>query len=266
MSLSSEKKRLIERLRNPRLRAKGGLFLVEGVRGAGEFLRPSLPVKIRFALVSSGLEATEAGRTLREELDAAPFPLEEVGVREMATLSDTEQTQGVLLVAEEPEKIWPFAQRAGPVRILLLDGVQDPGNVGTLVRTARAFGLTGVLALEGTADPWNAKAVRGGAGAAAHIPVARVPWTEARVWLQDQGVPVYVAEARGQDVRGFLEPGSWALVLGNEGAGVRGEIQGTAQGAVSIPMAGGVDSLNVAVAGAILLFALSHSSTPKGRA
>lgn len=266
MGLSKEKRKVIEGLRNPRLRARGGLFLVEGIRGVGEFLRATLPVKVRFALVSPGLQATAAGARLRGELDAASFPVEEVGGLELASLSDTEQSQGVLLVVEEPRGSWPFLRPEGRLRILLLDGLQDPGNVGTLIRTARAFGLNGVLALEGTADPWNAKAVRGGAGAAAHIPVASAIWEEARAWLLEQGVPVYAADAGGDDVRGLQRPESWALVLGNEGAGVRREIKEAAEGAVSIPMEGGVDSLNVAMAGAILLYALSQTSTPKGRA
>jgi TrmH family RNA methyltransferase len=192
--------------------------------------------------------------------------VEEVEDRELAALSDTARSQGVMLVVEEPRDPWPWQGRAGPWRVVILDGIQDPGNVGALVRVARAFGIQGVLALEGTVDPWNPKAVRGGAGAAAHLPVRRSSWQEARVWLRRHRIPVIVADPEGMDVRNARFPGAWALVLGNEGKGVRQEIREEADGLLSVPMLGGVDSLNVAAAGAILLFSLALAPHQEGEA
>jgi TrmH family RNA methyltransferase len=266
MGVSKEKSKLIHRLRNPRLRAREGLFLVEGIRGAREFLGATIPVDIRFGLVSSRLSEVEGGRELRDALGARRVLVEELEDGELRALSDTEQSQGVLLVVEEPAYAWPPAGWSGSCQVLVLDGIQDPGNVGTLVRAARAFGLDGVLALEGTADPWNPKAVRGGAGAYAHVPVAKLAWSEARSWLRGQGVPVLVADPGGEDVRKTLRLERWALVLGNEGAGVRREIRAEAEALLAIPMVEGVDSLNVAVAGAILLFALAPAPGQDGEA
>jgi len=265
MGLSKETQKLVHRLRSPRSRAREGLFLVEGVRAAREFLTAAPRLEIRFALVSPRLREISGGPELEGLLHERGVRVDEGDDRELKTLSDTEQSQGLLLVMKEPVRVWPPGEGPDRPRLLLLDGIQDPGNVGTLVRLARAFGLNGVLALEGTSDPWSPKAVRGAAGASAHIPVARISWAEARDWLSDRGVPVLVAEAGGMDVRGFHTAPGWALVLGNEGAGVRPEIREGAQELLAIRMAEGVDSLNVAAAGAILLFALGSISGHHGR-
>jgi len=265
MGLSKERRRLLDRLRNPRQRGREGLFLVEGIRGAGEFLRATVPMEIRFALVSPRLLELGGGPDLNSELLGRKVPVEEMEEGELEALSDTEASQGILLVVREPETSWPL-QGDPRLRLLLLDGIQDPGNLGTLLRTARAFGVDGVVALDGTADPWSPKAVRGGAGASAHVPVWRSAWPEARDWLRGQDMPILVADAVGRDVREAPSSGSWALVLGNEGAGVRQEIRDEAQEVLSIPMAEGVESLNVAMAGAILLFSLSPETEPHGKA
>jgi TrmH family RNA methyltransferase len=266
MAVSREKRKLIQRLHNPRFRVREGLFVVEGIRGTREFLSATLPLDIRFALVSPRLQGAEGGKELRDALGSLDVAVEEVEDRELAALSDTERNQGVMLVVEEPRDPWPWQGRSDPRRVVILDGIQDPGNVGALVRVARAFGIHGVLALEGTADPWNPKAVRGGAGAAAHLPVRRSSWQEARIWLRRHRIPLIVADPEGTDVRSARFPGAWALVLGNEGRGVREEIREEADGLLAVPMLGGVDSLNVAVAGAILLFALAPAPHQEGEA
>jgi TrmH family RNA methyltransferase len=255
--LSKEKRKLVERLRSPRFRPREGLFLVEGARGVAEVLAGRLPLEIRFALVSPRLEEIQGGVTLREKVAEGGFPVLEVEDTEMREISETEAPQGVLLVVEEPQDPWGPLYADGAPRLLVLDGVQDPGNVGTLLRGARAFGATGVLALDGTADPWNSKAVRAAAGAFAHLPVVRTPWPEANEWLRARAVPLLAADAQGEDVRAYASGPSWALAVGNEGAGTRAEILESAQGVVAVPMAPGVDSLNAGVAGSVLLYALS---------
>ena len=260
MALSKGKAKFVERLRNPRLRSREGYFIVEGVRGAREVLQGELTSEVRFVLTSPGLFGSQSGRGLVDEIVASGFPMEEVSDREMGVLSDTEHSQGVLMAVKEPPDSFAALEREPAPRVLLLDGVQDPGNVGTLVRAARAFGLSGVIALEGTVDPFNPKVVRASAGALAHIPVHRLPWIEAAAWLEEKGVPLLVADAGGEDVKGFELLPSWALAVGNEGMGPREELAAKAAGVLSISMEHGVDSLNAGVAGAILLFALCTSS------
>lgn len=256
MALSKAKARLVERLRSPRQRAREGSFLVEGIRGAGEVLRATLPMEVRFGLVSPCLRDSAAGAELADSLRSAPFPVEELPDAELEALSAVERPQGVLLVVREPPDPLARVPAGAGSRVLLLDGIQDPGNAGTLVRAARAFGLDGVFALDGTVDPWNPKVVRSSAGAVAHIPVARLSWADAAAWLDRAGAMLLVADPAGEDVRGFRPAIPWALAVGNEGAGPRKEILGRAHRVLAIPMAPGVDSLNAGMAGAILLFTL----------
>ena len=271
MTLSREKERLLQRLKSPRLRRKEGLFLVEGIRGAREFLDASLPVAIRFAVVSPRLGNVPGGQELLRALQDSTVPVHSVDDETLPGLSDTETPQGILLVGEEPSDSSRFRDRIqgcpGP-RLLILDRLQDPGNVGTLIRSARAFGLEGVVALDGTADPWGPKVVRSGAGSHAHLAILRMSASDVLAWVRRLAVPLLVAEAGGSDVRGLRPLGGWALVVGNEGGGVRRELRDAGSAALSIPMAQGVDSLNAAVAGSLLLYALSAGGAgenePKG--
>ncbi|MFC1791848.1 TrmH family RNA methyltransferase [Gemmatimonadota bacterium] len=256
MGLSKTKTQLVERIRNPRFRAREGAFLVEGIRGVGETLQATLPLESRFAVVSPRLGESDDGRSLAEQLGSAPFPVEEVEDAELAALSDTERHQGVMLVVSEPGTGWETLDGPPSPRVLLLDGIQDPGNVGTLIRAARAFGLDGVVALKGTVDPWNPKVVRASAGSHAHTPILRASVPEALAWLEERKIPLWLADARGEDVRDGAPNRPWALAVGNEGAGPRKEIMERSVRTLAIPMAPGVDSLNAGTAGAILLFAL----------
>ncbi len=260
MALSKGKAKLVERLRNPRFRPREGQFIVEGVRGAREVLRGDLTPDVRFGLFSSRLSESQAGCDLKKLLTASDIPLEEVSDHELEVLSDTAHPQGILLVVREPRDPLAVMGTSPVPRALLLDGIQDPGNVGTLFRAARAFGLSGVFALEGTVDPFNPKVVRASAGALAHTPVVRLPWKDTAAWLEERSIPLLVADAGGKDIGAVGIRPPWALVVGNEGAGPREELLERAARVLAIPMAPGVDSLNAGLAGAILLFTLSHSS------
>ncbi len=279
MALSRTRRRLVERLRSSRFRPREGLFLVEGVRTADEALDAGLPV--RFALLSPRLDTLEGGGRLRARVRDRGIDPVEVSDDELEEVSDTETPQGVLLVCEEPDggldtlgaelaepsaPAVELAEAAAPAApggvapppfsLLIADGVQDPGNLGTLLRSARAFGVSGVLALDGTVDPWNSKVVRAAAGASFHLPVVRASWNEARLWLDEREVELLAAAMEGEDVGAVRPTGRWALAVGNEGAGLRPALAGAAR-PVAVPMPGGGESLNVGVAGSILLFALS---------
>lgn len=260
-TLSRRKHALVRRLHRRKTREREGAFLVEGVRSGVEALDAGAPV--RFAVTSPRLEGLEDGPGLQARLEAAGVEVARVDDDAMAELADTETPQGVLLVVEEPDvSVGDLAAGTVP-RLLLLDGVQDPGNVGTLVRVADAFGLTGVVALDGTVDPWNTKAVRAAAGGLFRVPVAAAAWDASGPALAAAGVPILAATADGAPVdRAEVPAGAWALAVGNEGAGVRSAVLDAARARVAVPMPGGAESLNVAVAGAILLYALTRSARP----
>ncbi len=254
VSLSARKEKLIGRLRNSRMRPREAQVLVEGPRVASEVLDAG--IDLRFAVVSDGFGRGERGRGLLARLEEAGTPVEIVTDEELEALSDTESPQGVLLVCDEPAWSLETIPEEAEGRYLLLDRVQDPGNLGTLVRAGRAFAVDAVVALDGTVDPWNPKAVRAAAGASFHVPVLKEGWEGVRVWCAEGGVALLAAKAGGVDVAEARPPRPWALAVGNEGAGVRDELLEVARTRIAVPMPGGAESLNVGVAGAILLYEL----------
>lgn len=230
------------------------MALVEGPRVALEAL--GAPGDVAWALVGEAYAATETGRRILAACRSRGVEAEAVPDEAVRALCSTEAPQPVLLAAKTP----PMGTHAGaPGRYLLADGIQTPGNLGALARSAWAFGLDGVIVGPGTVDPWNAKAVRGSAGAAFRIPFLRA--TEE--WL-NAGSPdetLFYADPAGSPVEVVLAagvPASWALALGNEGRGVSEAVR-LRGSALAVPVQPGVESLNAAVAGSILLYALARA-------
>jgi len=252
MGLSQRREKLIARLLTARSRAKEGAVLVEGVRAVNEALDAA--VDVQFAVTSPRLAETAAGRVLAARL--ADHEVVEVTTDQLDRLSDTEHGQGILLVCAEPVAGLDALEAGG--RYLVLDGVQDPGNAGTLVRAAVAFGLDAVVCLDGTVDPWGSKPVRASAGMVFRLPVVRAAAGDALARLEAVGVPLYVADAAGEDVEDHLGMESFAIALGNEGRGTRDLLREEAAGSLAVRMPGGAESLNVAMAGAVLLHALTR--------
>lgn len=250
MTLSQRRSRLIGRLRARKTRGREGLVLVEGVRAATEALDAGADVS--FVVTSPKLTATEAGRVLLRRVDE--HDVEAVADGALAELADTQSPQGVLLVCREPESSLSRLRRG---RYLVLDGIQDPGNAGTLIRGAVAFGLDGVVCLDGTVDPWSAKTVRASAGMVFRSPVLSATPRELLRRLADVDVPLFVADSVGDDVEAHRAMEAFALVVGNEGAGVRRDLKDRAEAVVSVPMRGPAESLNVVAAGSILMHTLS---------
>jgi len=252
MSLSQRRERLIARLRVPKTRAREGAVLVEGVRAVSEALATG--VDASFAIVSPRLDDSEAGAALARRLDGLDVVRVEESV--LDRLSDTERGQGIMLVCGERFAGLETVARGG--RYLVLDGVQDPGNAGTLIRAAVAFGLDAVVCLDGTVDPWGPKPVRASAGMIFRVLVVRASAGEALERFRESGIPLYVADARGVDADRHPSMETFAIALGNEGRGVRDLVAAGAEGALAVPMRGEAESLNVAMAGAILLHGLTR--------
>jgi len=246
-SLSQSKQvRALHRRKERRAR---GEFLVEGPRVLEELLRAGRPVTL--VLYTEEAVADPDGRQLLAEAVTAAVPTELVSEPELRRHADTVTPQG--WIATAPVPAWGWSDLQGP-RLLVLDAVGDPGNVGTLIRAAEALGAAGVVALTGTADPWSPKVVRAAAGSSIRLPVLESKWGDTLAWLRESQTPVWVASSNGVALdRTETRPGRVALVLGSEGAGVSTPILEAADRVVAIPMRGEVESLNAAVAGAILM-------------
>ena len=233
-----------------------------------EALAAGLP--FQGALVAPDLARTARGVALVAELERHAIPVEEIGVRTFAQLADTEAPQGIIAVIE-PRR-WAaaeFAPRPGSVA-LVIDGVQDPGNVGTLIRTAHALGAAGTVVLRGTADPTSPKALRAAMGATFRHPVVALDDAGFIGWARKHAVTLWAAAADGTPLHralgkgagkgdaGSVDDGPIAVIVGNEGAGIRPQLNAVAAQRVAIPLAQGAESLNVAVAAGILLYEVTR--------
>src|ERR671921_304341 len=239
--MSSSLQTLIRDLHRRRGRERRGLALAEGVRLVEEALATGTIV--RGAAVSPALEATTRGQTLKATLVSRGIKVEEVDDAQLDALTDTEHPQGVTAVIE-PRK-WSLADlRLMPgMTALVLDAVQDPGNVGTMLRTALGLGAAGVVALKGTADLTNPKVIRGGMGATFRLPSVSAAPEELIAWGRLQQAEIWVADTEGEAIerlpRRSPDRPPVALVLGNEGAGVSPALELAASRRVAIPLARG---------------------------
>lgn len=242
-------------LRRRKAREKHRLFVAEGVRAVEELLRSGLT--IRGALIAPQLNDAPRGAALAETLRSR-VAVESVGPLEFGSAAETESPQGVIAIAEVPERGFEQISETWRGVVLILDAVQDPGNVGTILRTAAAFGAIATVALPGTVDLWNAKVVRSGMGAHFKHLAFSSTWTELDAFRSRDGVTLLAADASGRPVGGEVRRERMALVVGNEGSGLSSEARTRADSVVSLPIEPGVESLNVAVATGVLLYLLAR--------
>jgi TrmH family RNA methyltransferase len=238
------------------------------------------------ARLSGGLVAIEGENLLREALDSG-LPLKTIFLSEriappawlprgvellvlaeevFASAVDTQHPQGISALLVPP--VWKiesaFPANDNAALLLVATGLQDPGNLGTLIRSAEAFGATAVLTTAGTVSEWNQKALRASAGSVFRIPVVAIT-AEELVALKSRGVRLLAAVAPNSDsgsnsdvaaYAGLINP--CALMIGNEGAGLGEEWLALADARITIPTPGRVESLNAAVAGSLLLYEASR--------
>jgi TrmH family RNA methyltransferase len=247
-SLRNDKVRLVRSLQDSRrLREREGLFVVEGVRLCGESaLAGVVPYLVMFTQpVEHEMPAAELISIWRE----AGVPCHKVSESIMAACSDTETPQGLLAVIPLPSLPFPES----PTLTLVLDQLRDPGNLGTILRTALAAGVELVLLPPGTVDATNPKVVRAGAGAHFHLPIAAMGWDD----ISDivRGGSVYLAAADGDETHTAVDwTASATLIVGGEAAGAGERAHALAAKTISIPMQNDVESLNAAIATAVILF------------
>jgi len=239
-------------------RRRRNLTLAEGTRLVDELLRAK--ASIRGVVTAPMLQATDRGASLKSAMARMDVPMLEVSDVELIELADTEHPQGVIAVVEPPEGRLEDIEVAPGRPALVLDGVQDPGNVGALCRTALGLGAGGVIALPGTAELFGPKALRGSMGALFHLPAVRSEDDVVLSWMKGQHIELWLATAGGTPV-GQIDTRERriALAVGNEGAGARASLSEHAVHRISVPLDSSAESLNVAVAAGILLYEVVHA-------
>lgn len=248
---------IVRDLRRRKGRERQGRFVAEGVRTVESLLQS--PLDVTGVLYTSRLREEPRGAALLAHAEILGVPSSEIDEDELISAADTETPQGVLAVADIPE--FQLPEPGIGFRLLVLDALQDPGNVGTILRTAAALGVHHTVALPGTVDLWNAKVVRSAMGASFTHPTSSTTWAQLESYLAEHHIPLWVSDADGETIRQEVTlPDRLALAMGNEGAGLSPTLRGLAERVVSIPMSTHVESLNVAVATGILLYALTPPS------
>ncbi len=246
-SSSNERVKHARRVRDGRER---DLIFVEGERLVAECVSSGLTVHACF------IGADEPSPTRRALLQQLSCPLLQLADPVLTSLGDTTSTQGIIVIAERPFPALDqmFTEQA-PL-LLGLDRVQDPGNLGTLIRTAEAAGSAGIFSFAGSADAFAPKTLRAAMGSAFRLPVlAEVSGLGAIATCRARGLKIVVADGEGSLLHHDYD---WRqptlLILGNEGRGSAAEIKEACDVRLHIPMRAPVESLNVAAAGAALLF------------
>ncbi len=253
-------KELRRALANPG-RNRDGLVGIEGPNLIGEAFRTGLPVKCIFV----GGELNAVG--YRSEEDLADTDVLLVPGDALKSILGTESPQLMAALVEPPDWTWAHvlgAPKGTAPLILVLAGIQDPGNLGTIIRSAEAFGADGVLCLPGTVSAWNPKAVRASAGSVFRMPLLSVSEDEMFENMRAAGVRVVATTVQGAqaaDLMNLADP--VALVIGNEGNGIPINLAAKADGAITIPCPGPVESLNAAVAASVLLYEAARQRSTK---
>lgn len=238
--------KLTRSLHSVKGRRQHGLFVVEGGNGVAAALQARWPLQ---RLLIPNSEIGEEWKTLAQSANVETQMFDD---EVLESLSEAQTSPDVIAIAKMPA---PRELQLDGLT-LVLDELGDPGNVGTLIRTADAVGASEIVLASGSADAWSPKVVRSSAGSVFHLPPQSSTGTELIQLLKSQNVPIVAAVAHeGEDCFRFRWPSKCALVLGHETRGISEELEAAATARVTIPMFGKAESLNVASAGAILLYA-----------
>lgn len=249
-STKNEKIKELAKLQTAKGRKKAGVYLLEGEHLVEEAIKEKALIEL--IVVSSN--RMEDYQYLLEQTEVNVLV---VSQEVFQKLSMTETTQGILAAV----KIENQAEPPCTGRIIVLDAVQDPGNLGTIVRTADAAGFDAVVLGTGTVDLYNDKVIRSMQGSHFHIPVFQANLQEYLPPLKDKGVQVAVTALHrdSKDYSILQGKSDIAIVVGNEGQGVSSEVIELADAVVTIPMFGKAESLNVAIASALLMYKTKES-------
>ncbi len=228
-----------------RARQKEGLVVLEGVRLVRDAWQSGIVPS--FVLHTQGTDDDFTDKLARTGVDVSP-----VDDAVMQHITDTQTPQGIVGVFPLPQHTYPPDAR----RVLILDAIADPGNMGSLLRTAAGAGVDVVVLSPGCVDTYNPKVLRGGMGAHFRLPVVEMTWTQIQAQVQGSVNAVYLADGAATTSYDAVDwtRGAWALITGSEAHGASTEAEQITTARVMIPMAHRTESLNAAVATAVILF------------
>ena len=260
--IASRQNPMVRRFRElARATDSSGAALLDGAHLLQEALQSHVPVDV---VAISDRGTTPDAEALAEEARRTGARVLRVADQVLAAMSPVRQPSGIVSIARCPPATLAQALDGQPALVPILTGVQDAGNVGAIVRTAEACGATGIITTDGTADPFGWKALRGAMGSTFRMPIAvHQPLNAILGELRSRGIAVIATIPRGGaplDAADLRSP--TALILGGEGAGLPPDLAASADTLLTIPMRAPVESLNVSIAAALILF---EASRQRGR-
>lgn len=253
----------IKSLKIRKAREEKGLFYVEGLRIVEEAMDEGADIQ-QILVAESFLSATQS-KDIQKRLDVLDATKYQVPDKVFKELTDTEAPQGILAVMRiKRYELADVITESG--YYILLDSIRDPGNMGTIIRTADAAGFSGVIATKGCVDIYNPKVLRSTMGSIFHIPIIQCDETLKVIdILKSKGIKVYASHLEGS--RNIFEVeinAGTALVIGSEAEGISNDVAASADELVRIPMPGRAESLNASVAAGIMIFEAVRQSTGNG--
>jgi len=243
----------IRKLRERKERQQSGLFLVEGLRIVAEAIQTGAPVVE--LVIAPDLLVSEFGRNLAASQQAAGTPVHEVTSSVFESLSTKEGPQGIAAVVQQQWASLDTIRPDSDADWIAIDAVQDPGNLGTILRTNDAVGGLGVVLLDHSTDPYDPGTVRASMGAVFSQRLIRTDLTTFTAWKKRTAIPIAgAAGSAAQDYHDYRYPTPCLLLMGSERLGLSEKHLAICDAVVSIPMVGRSDSLNLAVAAAVILY------------
>ncbi|MEG0189764.1 MAG: 23S rRNA (guanosine(2251)-2'-O)-methyltransferase RlmB [Lachnospiraceae bacterium] len=239
-------KRLLQLQKKGKVRKAEGVFIVEGIRMFAEVPKD----QVEKLYISENLLKKYPALSLES------YPVEVLSEQVFAAVSDTKTPQGILCVVQQREyQLQELLNEKNPY-LMVLDNIQDPGNLGTIMRTAEGAGATGIIMSQDCVDVYNPKTIRSTMGSIYRVPFVYVEQISKMFpLLKKKGIKTYAAHLDGKhtyDKEDYTK--GTAFIIGNEGNGLRADITEQADVKVRIPMHGEVESLNAAIAASILMF------------
>ena len=258
-SLSNPLVKQARALRQRKARVETGLFLVEGLHHVGQAVEAGWEVET--LLYAPEFLSSNFARGLVERLETSqpgrrPTRVQAVSAQVMESLADKDNPQGLLALVAQRRQV--AADLRGAKKLVALVSPQDPGNVGTILRTMDAIGADGLFLLEGGVDLYHPSLVRASMGAMFWKPIVQTSFEEFVLWARTRSVQVIGTSAHADvDYHTLVPHEPWVLLLGSEQKGLSREQTAACDVTVSLPMRGRVSSLNLAVAAGILLYVLN---------
>ena len=252
--LTKEKLRQIYRLKTEKGRGKEEKFLIEGLRLCQEAFSSGWDVQLVF--FSSEFGGSAAGEKLIQQFSKKGIEIFRTKKKEIEKLTDTETPQGIMALVKKKKFTLSRDFLKESSLLLGLDNIRDPGNLGTMIRTADAAGTNGVLLSKGCVELYNPKVIRSTMGSIFHLPmIENLDLPEVIPDLKEAGFKIIVSEVHeGRDSTEVNYPEKTCLVIGSEASGVRKEVSNLADEKIKIPIFGKAESLNASVAAGILLY------------